>query len=114
MRKPVGAHAIVREQPVHVAAADTAIGADRAIGPLLGDAQQRPSRALAKRLANVHLVAFKRNASFPAFTMDFVEGLLVEHAGLDVEVSETGHGRRLAFDAVRVADRRAQHLIAAA
>ena len=48
MRKPVGAHAIVREQPVHVAAADTAIGADRAIGPLLGDAQQRPSRALAK------------------------------------------------------------------
>src|SRR5208283_2266480 len=70
-----GPLAIIREQPMHIGGADTAVGRYRAVRPSIGEAEQRPIAVGALGLPDMHLVTAKRCSAVNRGTADLRQRL---------------------------------------
>src|SRR5262245_34044789 len=110
--QPVMTLAIVGKQPVDVAAGDPAVGAHRSVVLPGAEPEHWPRRA--GGASDMHLVALEGHIVRQDLARRLDQDLVALQHGLDVEQAEPVDRGRLAFDAVRVGDRPAQHLITAA
>ena len=105
----------VREKPMHIAAAHSAIGGHRAIAAPIGEMQQRPRAIRPKTAANMHFITGERSAVVRAlFPCTGHQQFVAREIRLDVEQAEPWHLAGRTFDASEIANDFAEHLIAAA
>ena len=113
-RKKRGARIVGCEEAVDVTARDAAIGRRRAVGTAIGERDERSRDIGSGCFADVHFVAFECGTGSRQVAFDGRQRFFGAELGLDVEKPEALDRARPPFDAVRIGDTFAEHLIAAA
>src|SRR5215216_1332532 len=102
---------VVSQQAVDVAARDPAVGAHRAVELAVAELEQRTERT--GRAADMHLVTFERHGAVCRLAAHFDQDFVAFEDRVDVEHPEAVDLLRWSFDAVRIGNRAAEHLVAA-
>src|SRR6185437_11490898 len=104
---------IAREEPMEMTAGDAPVARNRAIRAAI-EAQHRALGIDSGGAAKMHLIATNQRAGQRVEALRGDKALLAREFGLDLEQAEALFDARRAFDAVRIGDAAAEHLIAGA